>query len=786
MLEIVLVIGQDMDRRENSQYNLLVMELLHHLLKSQDPTAVAKPATKDKAGSISSSLSRKLFPSPSDAANPTVPRRGLLAERLQQEKSKIAALAGPRHGHFGGTFKTQRLDGKRAYSGTTQEMEKLRMGGGAHENRSLVAKRKNRKAEPFIGATNKASVLFEEGPATKRAQQTLNKFCHRFIQDCYGPVMKSLKGEFRRESARLEETDLVVFFRIVWFFSQWYRIHCKTNKATDSENVLPTSKLIFTMDIFMFNLVLNATESYTTHKQYARLAQTVALYSEMMHLLNEMYNSKESTEQVMAMGLMDRLFYGSEPLDKLPKLISKWIPGTTTREYVCDLCEISHVTLKLLESAKKGCQDVEKSKEKDKSMDTVTKMKAAAASFDFSGYFLKKIVSNQLVFMYTHLLSQYSFNSAQVNHHIVAMFLRMSRTTIISADEDDSDDLQQKNLLATKVVTLEPMLYNIQLFLVVERILNDPAIRKEKANASLLSFCASLMTKFADAAAQNPMLYVECLFRHIPPQKFCDVSTNFYVNEELRMIVELQMRLEEQRRSGEEQDNDDADYSDNDEELEFVDDEEEMADTGPESRAPTGKKRKKHDSNKRRRKLAKRIESDDDDEKEFEDVDKAASQSIQNDVESSGQAVASPKKADTNIDSDSENSTKSDKGKLASTESTSSEHEKENEADGDNDDDDDDSANKSTSGGPSQEVVSKEAEEEPKARKRPKILSKNLSGDISSDDEIEFDGGGDDDEDEDDSGSSKMTGDATKDTTAGSKPKKASSRFVIDDDDDDD
>ena len=173
------------------------MELLHHLLKSQDPTAVAKPATKDKAGSISSSLSRKLFPSPSDAANPTVPRRGLLAERLQQEKSKIAALAGPRHGHFGGTFKTQRLDGKRAYSGTTQEMEKLRMGGGAHENRSLVAKRKNRKAEPFIGATNKASVLFEEGPATKRAQQTLNKFCHRFIQDCYGPVMKSLKGATR-------------------------------------------------------------------------------------------------------------------------------------------------------------------------------------------------------------------------------------------------------------------------------------------------------------------------------------------------------------------------------------------------------------------------------------------------------------------------------------------------------------------------------------------------------------------------------------------------------------
>lgn len=35
VLDIILVIGQEMESRENKQYNLLMMEILHHMLKSQ-------------------------------------------------------------------------------------------------------------------------------------------------------------------------------------------------------------------------------------------------------------------------------------------------------------------------------------------------------------------------------------------------------------------------------------------------------------------------------------------------------------------------------------------------------------------------------------------------------------------------------------------------------------------------------------------------------------------------------------------------------------------------------
>jgi timeless len=244
----------------------------------------------------------------------------------------------------------------------------------------------------------------------------------------------------------------------------------------------------------------------------------------------------------MALGLLDRLFYGSDPLDRLPKLLSKWSPGTSTREYVCDLVELTHVTLKLLE-ANDTATPIDKAKN-----DAVTRMKQNAANFDLSSYIVRRIISNQVVFMYSHLLSHYSINAPHVNHHIVAFFLRLSRLHVVMGDDDDRGETMPQNPLAVKPATLEPMLYNIQLFVVLDQILNDVTIRKEKEYSALVAFATRLMSRFASHAQTNQMAFVECLFRHPAPHRFCELSTNMYVNEELRMIAERELLLEEQRR----------------------------------------------------------------------------------------------------------------------------------------------------------------------------------------------------------------------------------------------
>mmetsp|Transcript_15769 Transcript_15769/g.23211 ORF Transcript_15769/g.23211 Transcript_15769/m.23211 type:complete len:995 (-) Transcript_15769:952-3936(-) len=538
VFDILLVVAQDMDSRENQNYNLIMMELLNLLLKNQDPTAVARSVK------VKSTLSHQ---SQGDESG------SLLRANLRKEKQKIRGMATSRHSNFGGTLMVNRGDGRRQYLSAAL-ME-------SSNQRPAAKLRRNRKREAFVGSgrtmASHTRGVTSASPLVLRAQQTIHDFCEKFLSDSYGPLMKSLKNEFRRESVRLEEGDRVIFFRLVWFFCQWWRVSRKSN----------LEHLIFTMDVFSFRLVLGSIDSFMQHKKHQPLAQALALYSEMTHLLHFMYSSKDPTENVMALGLMDTLYYCRDPLDCLPKLLSNWAPSTMTREYLCDLVEAVHVSLKLLETHCSSCleeyQNLSNPK-KENNGDTLLQMKANAADFDFTSYLARKIISNKIVCMYTHLLSQYTVNSAHVNHRIMAFLLRLSKLNIAVSEKNEDSDTPQ-NLLATKTVTLEPMLYNINMLLVLERILNDKWIRREKEFSHLLSFATRLMDSFAAAAERNPLLYVESLFRHPLPHRFCDFTTNHYVNEELRMIAERELLLEEHRRMMEEEmDNEGANVLDDD------------------------------------------------------------------------------------------------------------------------------------------------------------------------------------------------------------------------------
>ncbi len=79
------------------------------------------------------------------------------------------------------------------------------------------AQRKSKKAEVFVGSgrssdpshsgASTTSSREVAGPSEMRAKLALNLFCAKFVWDCYGPVRKSLKNEFRRESNRLKSED---------------------------------------------------------------------------------------------------------------------------------------------------------------------------------------------------------------------------------------------------------------------------------------------------------------------------------------------------------------------------------------------------------------------------------------------------------------------------------------------------------------------------------------------------------------------------------------------------
>lgn len=608
-LEVLLVLAAELEQRENAAYNLLVMEILGHLLHGRDPAAVAIADQEQKRHHIK----KQLGSTNKATGRPTHRPAGSLSQQLRREKQSLSVIPASRHSHFGGTLVLGKQNqaalgkgGKQQYVSAQMAFHGGRHAGAQAQQQLQPRKRKHKLTEPFIGA-NRATAEIQassSGPAAVRANAVLNNFCNRFVKECYGPTFKSLKNEFRRDSARLEEKDQVVFFRIVCFFCQWWRFSRKQQQRNQKENnasdtsLSSIGQLIFTMDVFTFQMVFSAVDYFQQHKKHPALQGTVAVLAEMMQLLLFMFSSTQETERIMAAGLMDRLYYGSEPVDRLPKLLQQWAPATYTSDYLTNLVQITHTTLKLLQAnhdivAKGASAALENAtndeKDKSKVKDRLAQMRDLATEFDVSAYFLRKIVSNKTVTMYTKLLSQYASNTAVTNHCIISFFLKLS-STVIYQPEDKDDNSIPRNLLASKRITLEPMLFNVDVLMTVNTILNDSTIRRDVNFRTLLAFCARFMSNWSDATANNEFLPVEAMVKHVVPHRYCDLVTNCYVNEELRMIAEKDLLMEESARyeqamtlrnaaAAEEEEEESSD-----EELEFEDTNATSVTTSPQSR----------------------------------------------------------------------------------------------------------------------------------------------------------------------------------------------------------
>lgn len=585
VLEVILVLSQHLD--EDAHYNLLTMEIVHHLTKNHDPVFVAKYALF-----ADESTRKQTKDSHADSKNKNVQpihrfnKSSALRSVLNKERQRVAshATTTTRHSNFGGTLLVQGPGGKNAVMSSV-----LQTGGDNFSvKRDEAPNRCAKKVTPFVSESRDhktISLAMDVSPITKHAYQALHEFSAKFMVQGYKPLMKSLKNEFRRDSARLEVQDKLVFFRMIWFFSKWQRANNTANRSkpvitrrmngiggeineeeSSKASVAKYEQLVVTMDLFTFQLVLQACDSYTLHKKYHELAQAVSLYLEMMHVLLDMHSSMDEVERVMSLGVQHKLFYDSEPLDRLPKLLREWRPGTHSREYSSDLVELSHLTLKLLElncNASKDSswakareerrQRKKKSKSDDSNMDKVSLMRKEAEEFNFLGY-LGALASHKIVGMYTSLLSKYETNLPHINHHIVAFFLRLCKFVVCSPREqvseeeeelDGSDTMKAFNEICNRVTTLEPMLYDIRLFAVLNEILNDKCIIGNADFTSLRHFSATILRHFADAARLNPLLYVEILFKHSHPATFCERVINSYADDELRMLVERELLSKE-------------------------------------------------------------------------------------------------------------------------------------------------------------------------------------------------------------------------------------------------
>ncbi|KAL7579365.1 hypothetical protein ACA910_014038 [Epithemia clementina (nom. ined.)] len=405
------------------------------------------------------------------------------------------------------------------------------------------------------------------GPSAQRAQVALHSFLQRLVQQGYGPMTKSLKGEFRRDSVRLQEDDGHMFLEFIWFVVHWWRLQPHSQPQQQEQQPPKSSTcsigpLLSTMDIFTLDLIFRSMDTALQQKQYEKLSSAVAVWLELLHLLYRLLHSKDDDEsdQVIALGLLDRLYYNSEPLDRLPKLVSQWEPGTTSREYVADLVELVHVQLKLLEGAAQAVVEHRNHANSFFQGDaTVQQMRQAAQDFDWNSYIRKKLVSAHTIGMYIELLGHFEHNTVTTNHRIVSFLKHRVAKQVIYVpqddDDDDDDDAFRGGILPSTTVTLQPLLYQYSLLTILDRILNLAPTLPKQDQTNLVPWATHLVHDFSQAVQRNPLLWMEALLLGPSSRRrgygnmarHCDEVSNVYVPEEFRMLLikdQLQQQLE--------------------------------------------------------------------------------------------------------------------------------------------------------------------------------------------------------------------------------------------------
>jgi timeless len=571
VIEMVILIAQDIEATENKDWSLLLLEIFDLLFRNQDPQKLAELTfeSSPKGGLARRSTS-------SDGTDDLLGK--LTDERLA--RSRVSSQGSSRHSRFGGLM----FVNKQGFSGDRRQLITNPFGGSA---RSVPQARKRRRK-------NQELLIDSNEEARKQSKVLAGSSLHREVQqivamvassliDGYVPFMRSIKGEIRRESTRLEKTDTDLFYRSVTFCSVFYRTQQAQEKkrskskaaeagaAAKGENVkaykgFHSGPIFETLDMFTFRHVQNRGLEAINSKTWENLPGPIAMLKEMLTFLYEMRSAGDDANRKIATALQNKVFYERDAIELLPVLVSQWKPKDSTYEHLVNAVGVIHLMLKMLEAGSKGSMIVlskktkrkkKKAKKKSAGYDSGTdddetngvengddeemvEMQQTEQEFDFPNFFKNKFINTKAVVMYTHLLRRYNDNSAQTNHHVNVFFHRLITFPINPGSITDEGG----RMLGA---TYEPMLFQLEVLNVFNNVLQDPRNRSEKLQPLVKTIKRVVRDFFAltqgtpsslnpavagepsSDRTQNKLLFVEALFNKGRPHERClALSTCYY------------------------------------------------------------------------------------------------------------------------------------------------------------------------------------------------------------------------------------------------------------------
>ncbi|XP_074652885.1 protein timeless homolog [Tubulanus polymorphus] len=252
-----------------------------------------------------------------------------------QKKQNIMKYS-TRHSRFGGTYVVSNMK-----SITNNNLIYHRSLGDANKISFDQGKRAKKKA------SNRKPIMDTENSrrSTLSIRLFLKEFCIQFLENCYNPLMASVKDTLRHNNQ--QENDETYYLWSLRFFMEFSRLYdFKVDVISETISVSTFHYIHMQMTRYHDMITTEKKDAITWSK---RLHLGLRAYKELFLTLQAMDCSNDENLIESAKVIKSNVFYMIEYREIFPMLLKSFNQSRQSRGFLKDLIETTHVFLRMLE-----------------------------------------------------------------------------------------------------------------------------------------------------------------------------------------------------------------------------------------------------------------------------------------------------------------------------------------------------------------------------------------------------------------------------------------------------
>ncbi|XP_012938690.1 protein timeless homolog [Aplysia californica] len=324
MEDLILYIASS--DRERTMLCMHIMEIISLMFREQSPETLAS------AGVQRSTTEKQRDQKQLEQAR---------EKERAQKKANILKFSA-RHSRFGGTYVIQDMksisDSNVIYHKPLCEVKSFSYDDG--KSRKKISK--NRAPIRTDNPTRRSTLSM---------RLSLKEFCVQFLVNAYNPLMRAVKDGLTRKTT--QDNDETYYLWAMRFFMEFCRLCCKRVDLVSETMSMPAFHYIYTqLCTYYENVQLGKGEDAKVWGRRSHLA--LKAYQELLKTLDFMSRSRDKQIQESAKVIQSNVFYMIEYRDIFVTLLKRFKESKSSRAYLRDLVESTHIFLKMLEHFTKG------------------------------------------------------------------------------------------------------------------------------------------------------------------------------------------------------------------------------------------------------------------------------------------------------------------------------------------------------------------------------------------------------------------------------------------------